>query len=93
MYMVGLAAYSRVLLQLYLIYLAIFKNVKITGWYFILYAIANMIATHRVVSLSSNPDYVAMHGFSSVFEMPKYHENVTSSFINLIAGIYILTTK
>ena len=52
-----------------------------------------MFATYRVLSLSSNPDYAAIHGFSSVFEMPIYHEIVTSSFINLIAGIYILTTK
>jgi hypothetical protein len=91
--MVGLGAYARVLLQFYLIYLAIFKRVKITGWYFILYALANMVGIQRVLSLSNNPAYTRIHGFLSVFEMPHYHEFVASYLINLFAGIYILTLK
>jgi hypothetical protein len=89
----GLGAYARVLLQLYLIYLAIFKRVKITGWYFILYALANMVGIQRVLSLSNNSSYTRIHGFSSVFEMPHYHEFVASSFVNLFAGIYILNKR
>jgi len=88
----GLGAYARVLLQFYLIYLAIFKRVKITGWYFILYALANMVGIRRMLSLSI-PTYTRIHGFSSVFEMPRYHEFVASSLINLFAGIYILSLK
>ena len=73
--------------------LAIFKRVKIIGWFFILYALANMVGIRRMLSLSNNPTYTRIHGFSSVFEMPHYHEFVASSLINLFAGIYILSLK
>jgi len=86
----GIGAYTRVFLQIYLIYLVLFKKVKISGWYFILYAFANMIGIKRVVELSNNNDYVKMHGYTTVYEMPHYHEFILSSLINFIAGIYIL---
>lgn len=93
LYFNGVGPYARVLLQFYLIYLAIFKKIKITGWYFILYALANMIGIRRVVSLSNNPEYTRIHGYSSVYELPHYHELVGSSLINLFAGIYILNKR
>lgn len=89
----GLGAYARVLLQFYLIYLVIFKKVRITGWYFILYALANINGVQRMLSLSNNPQYTKMHGYSSIFKMPRYQEFVTISIVNLFAGIYILTKR
>jgi len=89
----GFGAYARVLLQFYLIYLAIFKKVKITGWYFILFAMTNMVGVRRTLSLSKNPQYVKIHGFSSVYEMPRFHEFLLETLINLFAGIYILNVK
>ena len=73
--------------------LVIFKKARITGWYFILYALANMNGVQRMLSLSNNPQYTKIHGYSSVFKMLRYQEFVTISIINLFAGIYILTKR
>jgi hypothetical protein len=86
----GLGAYGRVFLQLYLIYLAIYKKIRIPGWYFILYALASIIGVHRVISLGKNDEYARLHGYRSVYDMPHYHEFIANFLINIIAGIYLL---
>jgi len=87
----GIGAYGRVFLQLYLIYLTLVKKVRISGWYFILYALANMVGVKRVIDLSNNNEYTKIHGYTNFYEMPHYHEFVLSSLINFMVGIYLLS--
>lgn len=86
----GLGAYGRIILQFYLIYLAIYKKVKIPAWYFILYALVSIVGIFRVVNLGKNKEYSKIHGYTSIYEMPHYHEFIANFLINIIAGIYLI---
>jgi hypothetical protein len=85
----GVGPYGRILLQLYLIYLVIYKRVKIPPAYFILYAVFSLLHIRRIILLSKNAQYSSIHGYTSFYEMPIFHEQVFSFIINMLVGIYL----
>jgi hypothetical protein len=89
----GISPISRSLLQLYIVYLAIFKNFKITSWYFFIYSLINLLMIRRIYFLANkDKKYLQIHDRKSIWQLPIFIETVASFVINMIAFI-ILTTR
>lgn len=91
----GLGLLTKILLNSYLIYLAIFFKLKIPAWFFILLGISYISYTTRLIQLNSYiiKNYANLHGYTSLYVMPNFLESSFGAFINIMAGIYLFSSN
>ena len=90
----GIGPYSRIFLQIFIIYLAIIKNIKIPKWYFLIASIGGFLIMRRIVFLNSNnPTYLKIHNRNTLVQLPIFGEAMASFILNLSAFLFLILKR